>query len=79
MNNNEMSSVGRIFSNMEALAADTEAGGKGKPCTFSKEYTGLESDTAYECIDPGPGVTLCIIWKKFKQLGTKQGNCTNAQ
>ena len=47
----QSSSIGLAFSNIEALAADGEAGAHGKKCSFGKQYTGKEYDTAYECIN----------------------------
>lgn len=73
----QSSSIGLAFSNIEALAADGEAGAHGKKCSFGKQYTGKEYDTAYECINRGR--TVCIIWGKYIQLGSSEGYCTNAQ
>lgn len=56
---------------------DGEAGAHGKKCSFGKQYTGKEYDTAYECINRGR--TVCIIWGKYIQLGSSEGYCTNAQ
>lgn len=73
--NDKISSFGLMLSNMEALASDSEGGGKGKECSFGRSYTGVESDIAYECIDPGR--TICIKWVKCRQSSSKNGYCTN--
>lgn len=75
-NNNTISSIGLMSSNMEVLASDSE-GGTGthrvKHDTHGgKEYQENSIYTTYERTGIGDG---CITWKYYKPLGPVKGYC----